>query len=134
MSVPPVGPTDARIMPERKYYIKGTRKSWESMLYRCCYPQSKDYPYYGGRGITVCEEWFTYRNFVADMGHRPFGTTLGRRDNDKGYFKENCSWQTIKEQNANKRLVQRNNSSGLAGVTSPGKDGFWRVNASINGE
>ena len=75
---------------------------WGLMLNRCNNPKNPAYPRYGGRGITVCERWHTFENFLNDMGHRPPDTTLDRRDNDKGYCLENCRWATHREQQNNK--------------------------------
>jgi hypothetical protein len=80
-----------------------TYNIWQGMVARCRSPKSKDYARYGGRGITVCESWFSFPNFLADMGERPTGLTLDRRDNNAGYNKENCRWATQQEQDANKR-------------------------------
>lgn len=77
-----------------------TYASWQSMLYRCKAPK---YKYYSQRGITVCDRWRTFENFLADMGERPDGTTLDRRDNDKGYEPGNCRWSTPAEQSRNAR-------------------------------
>jgi hypothetical protein len=68
--------------------------------YRKNNPQFKDY---GGRGITVCDRWFDFVNFLTDMGEKPAGLTLERRDNDKGYSPSNCYWATRKQQGINKR-------------------------------
>lgn len=50
----------------------------------------------------VCDSWLLFENFLADMGERPDGQTLDRRDNNKGYCKDNCRWATHKEQHRNK--------------------------------
>lgn len=78
-----------------------TYHSWQNMWQRCKNPKATHYHRYGGRGITVCDRWDTFQNFLEDMGERPPGTTLGRINNDLGYFAENCAWQTIKEQQHN---------------------------------
>jgi len=73
------------------------------MLSRCTSPTKREFPDYGGRGITVCVRWMEFPNFLADMGERPAGMTLDRIDNDKGYEPGNCRWATPKEQSRNTR-------------------------------
>jgi hypothetical protein len=78
---------------------------WRSMLDRCRLPSHQAWKNYGGRGITVCVRWReSFENFWADMGstYRQ-GLTLDRRDNEKGYTPENCSWRTYFAQANNRR-------------------------------
>ena len=78
---------------------------WFKMILRCHNEKDPAYPDYGGRGIAVCDSWKeNFAVFYEDMGPRPsHDHSIDRRDNDKGYFKENCRWATKKEQANNKR-------------------------------
>src|SRR6185436_16011395 len=80
-----------------------TYRSWVSMNERCNHPSNKDYPNYGGRGITICDRWGNFSLFLADMGLRPAGTFIWRQNNDGNYEPSNCRWETIKQQNNNTR-------------------------------
>jgi len=80
-----------------------TYRSWDHMIQRCNNINNKYYHNYGGRGITVCQRWENFTNFLEDMGERPSGLTLDRIKNDKGYCKSNCQWATRKQQQRNRR-------------------------------
>lgn len=66
--------------------------SWAAMTSRCLNPNNPKWARYGGRGITVCEDWRDFPSFMKDMGPAPAGSTIERVDNNLGYFKENCVW------------------------------------------
>lgn len=76
--------------------------SWRAMLRRCNNPKHSAWPIYGGAGIVVCERWKTFANFLADMGERPAGTTLDRKDITKNYEPGNCCWRSPTEQAENR--------------------------------
>lgn len=76
---------------------------WRDMVRRCTDPNAGNWLDYGGRGITICDEWLKFENWNADMGDPPPGMTFERINNDGNYYKANCKWATIAEQNANKR-------------------------------
>ena len=71
-------------------------KCWSAFKNRCINPDNAQFKDYGGRGITVSDEWMKFENFFADMGIRPEGCEIDRIDNNKGYCKENCRWTTNK--------------------------------------
>src|SRR4051812_49110442 len=58
---------------------------WAGMIRRCANPRNDSYPRYGAIGITVCERWRNFENFLADMGERPPGKSIDRIDNARGY-------------------------------------------------
>ena len=68
------------------------------MMRRCSEPTNNRYYAYGAKGVTVCERWHDFANFLADMGERPEGCTLGRHGDKGNYEPGNVSWQTAKEQ------------------------------------
>jgi hypothetical protein len=86
-----------------------TYRSWASMKTRCLNPNNRGFKYYGGRGITICERWMLFVNFLADMGERPPGKTLDRIDVDGNYEPGNCRWATPLEQIRNRRRRRRRN-------------------------
>lgn len=86
----------ARVTPEYR--------AWAAMRDRCSRQKNPKYHLYGGRGISVCDRWGSYENFLADMGRRPSPAhSLDRGDNYGNYEPGNCRWATRSEQSGNRR-------------------------------
>jgi hypothetical protein len=79
---------------------------WRGMRQRCNRPSHKSYRHYGGRGITICERWESFENFVTDMlpTWKP-GLSIDRIDNDGNYEAANCRWADMSTQLRNKRAT-----------------------------
>lgn len=74
-----------------------TYSVWEGMIQRVSSPTRNNYHNYGGRGITVCERWKNFLNFLEDMGERPSRKhTLERVDNEGNYEPGNVIWEPSK--------------------------------------
>lgn len=84
--------------------ITPTYHTWASMVARCTNSNSREWKNYGGRGISVCERWMTFANFLADMGEKPEGLSLDRfPDMNGNYELGNCRWASDTQQARNKR-------------------------------
>jgi hypothetical protein len=79
-------------------------KRWCVIKERCRNPNNKKFRLYGAVGITLCERWEHFPNFIADLDDTYFeGATLDRKDGTKGYSPDNCRWATPLIQNNNKK-------------------------------
>lgn len=119
--------------------------AWSHIRARCENPKASNYSDYGGRGITVCQRWQSFKAFFADMGECPAGHTIERVDNDDGYHSGNCRWATRKEQANNRRtsrwiefdgkrqtLMQWAESTGINYRTIAARiDGGWPPEAAL---
>lgn len=111
--------------------------TWSGMKARCYYKQSKEYMHYGGRGITVCDEWrdnftsfmeWAYKNGYTDGRE----TSIDRIDNDGDYEPSNCRFTTANIQVQNTRLLRKTNSSGYRGVNFHKGSNKWRARIQVN--
>ncbi len=104
--------------------------TWLGMKKRCYDKNDQAYKNYGGRGITICDRWIhSFQNFFEDMGPKPIGLTIERKNNALGYCKENCVWDTP--------VVQANNKRNNIRITCFGKTmnlGQWSAEVGIHRE
>lgn len=91
-----------------KHGLRSTHRSeyetWKSMRSRCNNLNDKDYKYYGGKGVKVCDRWLSFANFMSDMGARPSPKHQIDRfpNNDGNYELSNCRWATLEQQSRNR--------------------------------
>ena len=93
-------------------------KVWYEMKGRCYNTNHVSYKNYGSRGITICDEWKnsakTFIEWAMPLWKK--GLEINRINNNENYYPENCEFVTPKENNDNRRLLQKNNTSGYRGV------------------
>lgn len=121
------------IMFQKKHGMHGTKvyNAWREMKKRCYQKTYQHYDRYGGRGITVCEEWREdFLSFYKDMGEPPTPEhQLDRIDNNGNYNKENCRWVTRQENCRNRNF--HTGKSGFPGV-SPRPNGKYQAYFNVN--
>ena len=108
---------------------------WVSIKNRTLKPKHKDYNDYGGRGITICDEWkndfMSFYNWAMSNGYEENkGLSIDRIDNDGNYCSANCRWTTQTIQNRNRR-IPKNNTSGYKGVSYFKKSGSYEAYINI---
>ena len=100
---------------------------------RCYNKNNKDYKYYGGRGIKVCDEWRydfkAFYDYVTSLPGYDLELTIDRKDNNGNYEPGNLRWANMHTQTANRRMLSIN-KSGYTGVFKSGK--FWRSHITVN--
>lgn len=120
--------------------IHGIRKSpiynsYKGMIARCYKPRCRYYNIYGGRGITVCDEW---RNNILSFYHWSIlngwecGLEIDRINNDGNYEPSNCRWTTPAINSQNSRILRSTNTSGFRGVDYRKKNNKWRSRITHN--
>lgn len=88
-------------------YFSRTYKSWRRMLCRCRAKTGPNYKNYVQKGITVCDRWKTFVNFLEDMGSAQDGVTIDRIDSSRGYKPGNCRWSTMTENVRNRTITKK---------------------------
>lgn len=111
------GPRDSR-----------TYNSWRFMIRQCTNPAARDYARYAGQGITVCERWLDFRDFLADMGEKPEGRIFARIDNDGNFEPGNCRWATPEERT---RTLKGYRMAEVPGHPLSGKNGLLLVHRKV---
>lgn len=81
---------------------------WSGMLNRCLNPNNHAYTNYGARGITVCDRWKKFENFLADMGEPENNQSIERINNNGNYEPENCRWADASDQMRNTSRTKLN--------------------------
>lgn len=110
---------------------------WANMKRRCSNKNHKAYRNYGGRGITVCDEWYQSSwKFIhwSIMNGWEKGLELDRIDNDKGYCPDNCRYIDKKTNRRNTQLLSRANTSGFRGVRFHKLANKWHARGKYDGK
>jgi len=111
--------------------------TWKHMKYRCLNPKAKDYKYYGGRGIKVCEEWLEFIPFMEWAYKNGYNDELeiDRINNDGNYEPSNCQLVTrLENMEVGKRGKYSNNTSGYIGVSYFKNSNKWASRLQFKGK
>ena len=111
--------------------------TWCAMKQRCLNPNTEYYYMYGGKGITVCDEWInSFEQFYADMGDAPGPDySIDRIDNNLGYSKDNCHW--VKDETGIQQInqgIKKSNKSGVTGVNWHKASNKWQARITVQGK
>lgn len=110
---------------------------WKRMRSSCNNSNHQSFKNYGGRGITVCDEWENsfpkFAKWSIENGYEEGITTIDRIDNNGNYSPENCRWTDYTIQAHNQR-IRVSNKSGVKGVYWDNRYGGWRATIGHNGK
>ena len=130
--------TKGNTKPYEKHGSTNTRlyKIWSKIKQRCLNKNNDHYEYYGGKGISICNEWNKYSVFKDWALNNGYSNTLtiDRINPNGNYEPSNCRWVDRIAQAQNTRLIRLGNSSGYRGVSFHKKDKRWRARISVNGK
>jgi len=117
-------------IPLEKNPRRRAKQAYNNMHKRCNSDDERARKVYKDKGITVCDRWFTFENFIEDMKECPIDKYLDRIDSSKGYCPENCRWVTINVQNWNRewgpyRGVHKSSKNRWIAVLTYGKKKFY---------
>ncbi len=121
---------DTAAMRNKTHDKSGTIEysTWQGIKTRCLNENSKDYKRYGGRGITICEEWEnSFETFYSDMGNKPNGMQIDRINNDGNYESKNCRWVTPKENSCNRSVSMTWFVNGLSFASANNAGEYFNV-------
>jgi hypothetical protein len=80
-----------------------THQAWMKMISKCTNPKDPKYKDFGGKGVKVSLSWKSFLCFLKDMGEKPEGMNLGRKNNKGNFTAYNCEWVKPKEQTRNRQ-------------------------------
>lgn len=104
-------------MPTLRQTYFSEYRTWNNIKQRCYNKNSPWYKEYGGKDITMCARWRnSFEDFFEDMGARPTGLQLDRKNNNGNYTPKNCHWVTCKVNNNNKRRYKNSGIWIIQGV------------------
>ena len=108
--------------------------TWSNIKTRCYNAKRKDYKWYGGKGIRVCDEWLNPKTFIdwALANGWKKGLEIDRKDSNENYCPKNCRIVTHKKNVENCNLLRCDNSSGYRGVSYHKVTGKWSATISID--
>lgn len=110
-----------------------TYSIWSGIIQRCTNPNATKYLLYGGNGVTVCDRWLKFENFLEDMGERPEGLSINRINGSKVYSKETCEWTTYSVQSYDQKM-RSDNTSGVIGVYWNKRQNVWSARIDKDGK